>query len=283
MVMADRVWVGGTSGVWSLAANWSPATVPVAADDVYIVSGSVSITGYDASAVTLGRLVVGSQYTGTIGGSVAKMQISATDFDFSGSQDCYFEGDYTTVTVQDTAATSTALNLSGAGSDNITTLRILGGKGTVNIAASQELTTIEQIGADGVTLNIADAVTMTSATLTMDSGVVEMAEAITAITIFGGELKSTIGSGTVTTLDQYGGRVRWNPSATCTISTLTIYAGLFDSSNSTAPSFVITNTTIHEQGVLNEQSGLLNATFSTALNMEGGEIKYDAGRTVAII
>ena len=281
--MPDRVWIGGTSSVWSLAANWSTATVPIAGDDVYIVSGSVSITGYDASAVTLGRLVVGSQYTGTIGGSVAKMQISATDFDFSGSQDCYFEGDYTTLTVQDTAATSTALNLSGAGTDNITTLRILGGKGTVNVEASQELTTIEQIGADGVTLNIADTVTMTSATLTMDSGVVEMAEAIATITIFGGELKSTIGSGTVTTLDQYGGRVRWNPSATCTISTLNLFAGLFDSSNSTAPAFTITNTTIHEQGVLNEQSGLLNATFSTALNMEGGEIKYDAGRTVAII
>jgi hypothetical protein len=116
----------------------------------------------------------------------------------------------------------------------------------------------------------------------MDSGIVEMGQAIPTITIFGGELKSTLDSGTVTLLEQYGGKVRWNVTTACTITTLIIYAGLFDSSNSTSPVFTIINTTIHQQGVLNERSGLSNCVFQNALLMEGGEVLYDIGRSVAI-
>jgi hypothetical protein len=38
---ADITWIGGT-GNWSVAANWSPATVPGAADNVFIDGGSVT-------------------------------------------------------------------------------------------------------------------------------------------------------------------------------------------------------------------------------------------------
>ena len=70
--MATRTWQGGT-GVWNLAANWSPATIPANTDDVYIVSGSVDITGEDQSTVTLNSLTVGTQYSGTIGSSGTKL------------------------------------------------------------------------------------------------------------------------------------------------------------------------------------------------------------------
>ena len=280
--MATRTWTG-TAGDndWSNTANWDEGSVPVSSDDVYIVSGSESIDGYDASAVTLDSLVVGSQYTGTIGSSGAKLQISSTDVDFSGKGVTYLEGDFGTFTVLDTTTGSTALNISAGGSDDITTLRILGGSGNINLAASCDLTTIEQIGADGVTLSIAASVDLTGASLTMDSGIVEMGQAVPTIVVFGGELKSTIDSGTITSIDQYGGKIRWSPTASCTITTLTVYAGKFDSSNSTAPTFVITNTTLHD-GELDERSGIENAVYTNPISTGSAEIKYDAGREITI-
>lgn len=284
--MATRTWVGGTDGDWGTASNWAEASVPITGDDVYIVSGSADIDGSDQSAVTLDKLVVGTQYTGLIGTSGTKLQISATDFDYaSNGTSTYIEGTYTTLTVQETSTSATALNLYGS-SDTITTLRILGGRGGINIDSSVAFgsaSKVEQIGAAGVTTNIADGTTIdASCTLTMDSGKLEMNQAIATITVFGGELLATLDSGTVTDLDLYGGRVRWNPTASCTITTLTLYSGLFDSRDSIAPAFTVTNTTLHENGTINEQSGLANAVWTNPINMEGGEVKYDIGRLVTI-
>ena len=280
--MATRVWTGAVDSTWNTAGNWDTG-VPVSTDDVYIVSGSVDITGYDANAVTLGKLVVGNQYTGSIGSSGTKLQISATNFDYSGTgAGAYFEGTYTTLTVQDTGTNSTALNLYGD-SDTITTLRVLGGSGTIVIDSSCSFASgaIEQIGADGVTLSIADSTTLTGATLTMDSGIVEMNQAVPTVTVFGGELKATLDGGTVTTLNQYGGKVRWKPTAACTLTTLTIYSGLFDCSDSTSSVFTIQNCTIHESGQLDERSGIENATYTNPISL-GGEMFFDAGRSVTI-
>lgn len=282
--MATKTWTGTTNSNWNEAGNWSPSGVPASSDSVYITSTSDDIVGYNGSAVALADLVVGQQFTGKIGTSGTKMQIDATNFDYSGvGESAYFEGTYTTLTVQNTSTADTALNLSGS-SDTITTLRILGGRGTINIASSCNIvTTIEQIGADGVTTNIADSTTIGgSCALTMDSGKLELNQAVPTITVFGGELEAVLDAGTVTTLNQYGGRIRWKPSASCTITTLTVYSGLFDSRDSTAPAFTITNATVHENGIVNEASGLQNATWSTPIAMEGGEVKYDIGREITV-
>jgi hypothetical protein len=284
--MAVRTWEGTVDGAWGTAGNWLEAAVPISGDNVYIVSGSVDIDGSDQSAVTLGSLTVGTQYTGSIGTSGTKLQISSTDFDFSGNgASNYIEGTFTTITVQNTGTGSTALNISGDGSsDTIATLRILGGMGQINIASSCDiLTKIEQIGAGSVTTNIADGTDIGAAcTLKMDSGTFEMNQVVPIITIFGGKLISAIDSGTVISLDIYGGRVRWNPTAACTITTLAVYSGLFDSRDSLAPTFTVTNTTLHENGTIDERSGLQNATWTNALAMEGGQVLYDIGRQVTI-
>jgi len=47
--MVARVWVGGASGDWTTASNWSPSGVPTPSDDVTFTAGSsasVSIGGY---------------------------------------------------------------------------------------------------------------------------------------------------------------------------------------------------------------------------------------------
>jgi len=281
--MATRTWSGAVDGDWSDLNNWVEAAVPVSTDNVYIVSGSVDIDGIDVNAVALASLTVGQQYTGSIGSSGTKLQISATNFDYSGQgTSMYIEGTFTTVTVQNTSTDENALNLYGD-SDTIATLRILGGRGSINIAASCNITTvIEQIGADGVTTNIADSTTIGgSCALTMDSGKMELNQAVPTITVFGGDLEAALDTGTVTTLNQYGGKIRWNPSASCTITTLTVYGGLFDSSDSTAPEFTITNATIYD-GTVRETSGIENATWTNPIAMEGGEVLWDSGREITV-
>ena len=279
--MTTRQWISTSSNAWDTAANWSGTAVPVDGDDVFITSGSVDIDGFDASATELTSLTVGSQYTGTIGSSGTKLELDATTFNFSGNGDTYIEGIYTDLTVQDTSTSETALNLSGS---TITTLRVLGGKGTVTVAADSTISTaIELIGADGVTLNIADNATIGgSCTLIADSGRLELNQAVPTITIYGGVADIQLDSGTVTTLNQYGGRIRWIPTAACTITTLNLYAGLFDSRDSVSPVFTIIDSTVHEDGVIDERSGLENATYTNPINIEGGEIRYDTGRSVTI-
>ena len=286
MTAVDRTWVGGTTDFendWGTATNWSPEGVPDADDTAFIVSGSVDIDGETETAVT--RIVVGPKYTGSIGSSDTKLDIDATDLDYGGrGAGAYFLGTYTTVTVQDTGTGTTALNFYGS-TDTITTLRIVGGRGSINIDAScNMLTTIEQIGADGVTTTLADGTTVNaSCALTMDSGTFNMNEAIPTVTVFGGELESAISStDTIGLLETYGGRVRFNPTGACTIDQLTLYSGDFSTSDSLAPTFTITDCILHGGAKLNERSGLQNAVFTNAIQVEGGKIEYDIGRVVTI-
>jgi hypothetical protein len=54
---ADVYWNGGSSSVWSTAANWSGDVVPGSGDDVLIVAGAPCV----ASAETpVGHVVVGN-------------------------------------------------------------------------------------------------------------------------------------------------------------------------------------------------------------------------------
>ena len=280
-MMPTRTWTGNTDGDWNTASNWAETAVPGDGDDVYITSGSVSIDGYDASATDLTSLTVGSSYTGTIGSSGTKLKINATTFNFAGASDAYIDGStFTNLIVQSTSSSSTALNLSNV---TITNLRVFGGFGTVTVSSGEITTKIEQIGADGVTLNIADGLTIGgSCTLTVDSGILQLNQAVPTITVFGGLVDIQLDSGTITTLNQYGGRIRWIPTASCTITALNIYSGLFDSKDSTSPTYTITDATVHENGTINEASGISNATWTNPISMEGGKILYDSGRSVTI-
>jgi len=280
--MADsKLWVGA-SDVWDLASNWSPAAVPVATDDVYITGGSQDIAAADESDIALGRLVVGAGYTGNIGSGGA-LHIDATSLDYSGQgSTANFKGTYTTVTVQDTSPSTTALNLAGS-SDTIATVRILGGKGTVTLGATCEITgAIEQIGATGVTTLLQNGITLSTVDVTCDSGTLRMEETPTNLTVFGGEVVAELNTGTITAVDIYGGRLRWNVTAAVAITTLVVYAGTFDSRDSAAPEFTIGTATVHEAGTLNEMSGLENATYTNPINLEGGNVLFDIGRQVSL-
>ncbi|MBN1435681.1 MAG: hypothetical protein JW936_01275 [Sedimentisphaerales bacterium] len=65
---------------YNTAANWSPAGVPEAADDVYFENDDTDILyGLDQSAVDLSSFNVAQSFTGTLGTTSAYLQIDADD------------------------------------------------------------------------------------------------------------------------------------------------------------------------------------------------------------
>jgi hypothetical protein len=65
---------------WNTALNWSAATVPVNADDVYVDEGTSAadiLYGLNQSGVTLDEFRISQLYTGKIGTATAYLQIGA--------------------------------------------------------------------------------------------------------------------------------------------------------------------------------------------------------------
>jgi hypothetical protein len=66
VLAATRTWTGlGATSNWSLAANWSGAVVPVAADTVVFDATSVKDVTIDVN-VSVASVTVGAGYTGTL-------------------------------------------------------------------------------------------------------------------------------------------------------------------------------------------------------------------------
>src|SRR4051794_13716517 len=67
--MGQATWVTGRSGGWSVAANWTRATLPDAIDDVLLSGpadgayGIVSGTGASASLTVIGNTVLAGSFT----------------------------------------------------------------------------------------------------------------------------------------------------------------------------------------------------------------------------
>lgn len=71
--MATPVLASSGTGVWTLAANWVPATAPVAGDDV-VLTGSQVIVGSDQSATALNSITA-RNYTGALASESAYLQL----------------------------------------------------------------------------------------------------------------------------------------------------------------------------------------------------------------
>ena len=80
--MATKLWLGddaGNEGDWGVAANWSPAGVPVNADDVILENSEQDVSGtLDQSAVSLDSLRIDQSFLGLIGTAAAYLQIGAS-------------------------------------------------------------------------------------------------------------------------------------------------------------------------------------------------------------
>lgn len=138
--MATRVWLGTdvtTPNSWSVAANWSGATVPVNGDDVYLPAGNtVSITaGLNQSAVTLASLNVDPAFcnqkvgVGVLSGvTLTYLQIGATAINFPAGT-----GGGCTLFALDAAAVAGTVNVQQSNGADIPPLRFKGTNLTYNL------------------------------------------------------------------------------------------------------------------------------------------------------
>ncbi len=284
--MATREWQD-VDGDWTNTANWSDATVPVTDDDVVIGSGTQDITtNIDQNGVSLASLKVGENYTGKIGTSGTKLIINATEFTFSGMGTAnYIKGEFVTVTIIDGASSTTMLDIEGydgsvpIDTGGITTLRVLGGRGTTNISAGA-LAAIEAIGATRSTVTVESDVTAL-ATIVIDAGEVETATNIaTKATCLGGTLTVT-GAATAAEIEIYdGASVDYNSSGT--ITTLESFGGTFSLLDNTESSVTITNSTMYEGSTLRLDNALQNVTLANPMTIQGGDLRLPPGSEITL-
>lgn len=280
--MANKTWVGtdsGNEGDWATAANWLPSGVPVAADDVYFVSGSQNVTaGLNQATITLTSLNFGTKYTGSI---LTVLEISATTLDYANKVGTVvIEGTFPTVNIQATSNDTPALKLDSC---TITSLRITGGNGTVLVDNSTTVSgAIDIIGAGSVKLEIESGATVSAADITIDDGTFLTYEEVDTVTQFGGLTEFLNSAGTTNTITMYKGKCKYKVTGATTLTTLLMYGGFFDIRGSNTPSHTITNATVYAGAMIDERNGLENTLFTNPIVMNGGVVKCDFGREVTI-
>ncbi len=244
--MATRTWVGGTSGKWTTAANWSPATVPVDDDDVIVNAGSVSIDdGLDQSAIDLDSMFIGGDYTGEVGNSpTAPLKIGCDSLVIDGGgQNHYIQSgsgkliDKAEIRGIGTDSDKITGNLYLIADANWTKLAIK--KGTVQLhggAGAFVDVAVEASGgvATNATLEILDGL-VTSFYMGHGAGSILSASTAGVVTTLylGAEAVFTANAGTVTNLVQLTGRFNYWTSTNMTF--VKVLSGIFNSSgNETA-------------------------------------------------
>jgi hypothetical protein len=277
--MATNTWQD-IDGNWNNTANWSLAAVPVNGDDVIISSGSQDIdTNLDQSAVTLNSLRIGPSFSGKIGATGGSLLINGTDMDFeSNATETWIDGTWSgNIVVNGGVSDVNMLQLDG----DIDTLRVLGGTGTVTVAANAVLDNIEVIGrsARSVKVNILANVTSID-DVEVATGEVDIASAIAGtVTARGGEL--TLSGGTVNAINvEPGGTVIYTSSGQLT--TLVAWGGTFDGTRITAGAVTMANCTIHEGASIDLRSGLRNWVLSNGCIYRGGKFFPPIGTTLTI-
>jgi len=268
--MATKIWVGtdtGNEGDYGTAANWDPAGVPGAGDDVYLTNSAQNIDDtLDQSAIVLGSFNQNQDYTGEIGTTSAYLQIAAAIVNIgfhagagtpSGSPNSKID------LGAGTAAMVTVHNTGSSNVDNRAALRFIAAnagtkfdikKGSVSFAAEpDETSTIGEITPSFLNSKTGDAKVeigagVTLSTLRAAGGDTKCYSAVTTISAYAGTV-TTEGSGAVTTINAGGGTVISNSSGT--VTTVNGDAGLVD--------FTRSNT----------------ARTVTTVNANGAQIDYD--------
>lgn len=252
--MADRTWVGtdaGNEGDINIAANWNPAAVPGAGEDVYFEDSSQDVTAGLATlaAVVLDDVHFKKTYTGSINdGADGYLQFQCSNLDIgyhqgtgspSGSGKLMIDAGATaaTIIVHDTGTASdtgkSAVRLKCANA--ATTIAVK--KGTVGIATETgDTTTVGTINVNFVSNRQSDATVIigsgvTLTTLNKYGSVAYLNCAATTVLNTAGDL-TTDGTGAIgTVLNVYGGTVYSNSSGTVTLTNIS--GGTVDTTRST--------------------------------------------------
>jgi len=286
--MAVKNWLGThTVGQWGVDDNWLDGdgvvtTIPVGGDDVYLVSGSQSVTAdFDQTGLgsALNSLNFGPGWTGSIATSLEIDAVTVNYATKTGS--AFLEGTYTNVNIEGTSSDDPALKFTDS---TIATMNITGGSGRILVTGGPSDITvgINMIGASGAELEIAASVDLAAADVTIDAGKFVTYEELSDLVQFGGTVEFVNASGTTTSITIYDGICRYKPTSSAVLSTLTMYGGFFDMRDCVSPSHTITNTTIYSGAVIDERNSLSSTVWSTAIDGRGGQIKADFNRDITI-
>lgn len=281
--MATVVWTGNTDGDWNTVTNWSTGALPGAGDDVIFNTGSRSVTiSSSVAATNYGSLRILPGFSGKLGVAGTKLEVDATNLILATDQaQVHLDGDYTTGVITEIFPASSTLNgVTFGTSSSFSTLRIVGGRGTVEFAGT--VTTVQMLQAGQATLSVLSTAT-TFQNLVMDSGEVITSKTLTTADVSGGslELSSTAGATTVNLTD--AGTLRHNSSGT--VATLNVFdksASATTVGNSTSTGAVFTNTNLYD-GTIDERNGAATTTFSNGITiLGGGVIRPDVSRTMTV-
>lgn len=240
--MSKISWLGTVSGDASVAGNYSPASVPVAADELFIEANpsgtDVSITsGLTAfSALTLLSLNISQTYTGSIGTTSAYLVANATtvNIGYQYGSTSIASGSplirlnlgtvQSTVNIFNSSSSSTLTNagpisLLGTHASNVLNIEA----GTVSVATDPtEVSTLATINSGGG-LFLGSGCTLT--TINAFGGTCLIRSALTTLTQTGGAVV-TAGTGAITTANVYSGS--YVAGSTGTITALNIQSGSVD-------------------------------------------------------
>ena len=282
--MAVVTWTGTTNGDWNTTTNWSTGALPGAGDDVIFNTSSRDVTiSSSVAGTTYGSLKILDGFTGSLGVSGTKLEVMATSLLIAtDAAKIHLDGHHTTAIITDIhPGTAASPNVTFGTSSQITTLRITGGAGAVEVA-SAGITTTQMLDAPRAVLSILSTASSV-ATILMDSGTITTAESITTADVSGGSLELTSAAGATTVNLTGSGTLRHN--STGTVATLNVFdrACLATTAgNSTSTGAVFTTTNLFD-GQIDERNGAATTTFSNGIVVNGaGTIRPDVSRTLTV-
>jgi len=268
--MAERVWLGASSGAFSTAANWSGATVPIATDNLIFdgrAANSLS-SGLSQSGITFASIRVSSAFTYNIGviasGALTLFECGCTNLLIGEPQGDGSIGSGSPLLAFNFGAvanTTRVLNASTTGSSGFAPVMLKGTEATnvlivtsgwIGVATNilNETSTIARLDVLGSDANVQLGGGCTLTTINQTAGNISFRSAVTTFDQQGGTATSE-GSGAITTLT-VGGRFVSNSTGTVTTATV-INGGELDLSQNTA-SRIFTTTSVTGTGIVRFQS-----------------------------
>jgi len=266
--MANNAWLGegGTIGDWSVSANWSPAAVPLAGDNVRIPpTSTVAISaGLNQSGTALGDVIIERGYQQAIGTAPTTsalpvyLQVDPNRFEFSGGGESYIDIGSANIDAvvnytRSAAAGKSGLYLLGS---NITELSVNGGNvGLASIATKTSTVATASVNKQGAKLTLGEGVSATT-TYCYGGTLIQRCNC-SALEVYGGTVYLEE-EAAPSTLTIYGGTVYWNSNAS--ISTAYLYGGTLDT---TQASMARTISTLY----ISEGEAILDKDLITVSNL----------------
>jgi hypothetical protein len=276
--------------------NWTTSGVPASADEVHITDGTYDILyGLDQSAKDFNSLRIGPEFTGSIGNSAngyyLKCDVSnvgSSNVPFtrinSRAKAIWLEGVHDATHVIAGPNVPNMLRLNGT----ISSLRILGSgaNGTITVADSARISDLKMINAGGVRVNVGESVVATG-TWTINGGRFYTKSNVPTVNLINGDFTvdgaDSSTSNTATTLNIYGGRMKYLAGGT--VTTATVYGGSLEVGANIGASLTFTNTINVWGGTYSEVGGIGNIVYGSTTEKiinHGGTVHADVGKQVTI-